>query len=122
MTVAESYLASFATGDPEAIAAHVSEDFRNEHTSALGEPCRGRASYRERLAGFLERFEGLVYEPEEILVAGDRVAAAYVMRARYKGKPIEIRGVFRMTIVDGLVTHRCDYFDSLSFLRQTGQA
>ena len=53
---------------------------------------------------------------------GDRVAAAYAMRARCKGRPFEIRGVFRMTIADGLITHRTDYFDSLSFLRQTGQA
>ena len=120
--VAASYLSSFSSGDPAAIAAHVSADFVNEHTSALGDPCRTRAVYAERLAGFLDRFAGLSYEPEEILADGDRVAAAYVMRARCEGRPFEIRGVFRMRIADGLITHRTDYFDSLSFLRQTGQA
>ncbi len=35
LEVVASYLASFATADPDAIVAHVSEDFENIHTSAL---------------------------------------------------------------------------------------
>ena len=120
--VAASYLASFASGDPEAVAAHVAEGFSNVHTSALGLPSQGRAEYLERLADFLVTFAGLTYEAEEILVEGDRVAAAYVMRARADGKPFEIRGVMRLTVRDGLIARRVDYFDSLTFLRQTGQA
>ena len=120
--VATSYLASFASGDPEAVAAHVSDGFSNVHTSALGLPSQGRAEYRSRLADFLATFAGLTYEAEEIIVEGDRVAAAYVMRARADGKPFEIRGVMRLTVRDGLIERRVDYFDSLSFLRQTGQA
>ena len=120
--VAASYLASFASGDPETVAAHVSDGFSNVHTSALGLPSQGRAEYRARLADFLEAFAGLTYEAEEILVEGDRVAAAYVMRARADGKPFEIRGVMRLTVRDGLIERRTDYFDSLSFLQQTGQA
>ncbi len=120
--MAVSYLASFSSRDPVTIAAHVAADFVNEHTSTLGDPCRTRVVYVERLGEFLDTFAGLSYEPEEILVDGDRVAAAYVMRAEYEGKPFEIRGVFRMRISGGLITHRIDYFDSLAFLRQTGQA
>jgi ketosteroid isomerase-like protein len=100
----------------------VSEDFSNVHTSALGDPCQGRDAYLERLPGFLARFEGISYEPEDIIVEGHRVAAAYVMRARYEGMPIQIRGMVRLIVRDGLITHRIDYFDSLTFLRQTGQA
>ncbi len=99
----------------------MSDDFRNEHTSALGDPCTTRAEYQRRLKGFLARFEGLTYEPEEILVSGNKVAAAYVMRAVSEGWPIEIRGVMRMTVIDGLITHRIDYFDSLTYLNQTHQ-
>ncbi len=120
--VARSYLASFATGEPAAVAAHVSENFSNVHTSALGAPSDGKAEYRARLGEFLTTFEGVTYEAEEILVEGDRAAAAYVMRARYEGQPFEIRGVMRMGIRNGLIEQRIDYFDSLSFLRQTGQA
>lgn len=120
--VAASYLESFASGEPAAIAAHVSSDFFNEHTSALGLPSQGKDEYLARLGGFLKAFVGLTFEIEEIIASGDRVAAAYTMRARSDGTPIEIRGVMRMTIRDGLITHRTDYFDSLTFLRQTGQA
>ena len=121
-SVAASYLASFASGEPAAVAAHVSETFSNIHTSALGSPSHGRAEYLARLHDFLATFVGLAYEAEEILVDGDRVAAAYVMRARADGVPLEIRGVMRLTVRNGLIERRTDYFDSLTFLRQTGQA
>ena len=104
------------------MVAHVSEGFSNVHTSALGLPSEGRAGYLSRLGDFLATFAGLSYEAEEIIVEGDRVAAAYVMRARADGKPFEIRGVMRLTVRDGLIERRTDYFDSLTFLRQTGQA
>jgi len=120
--VAASYLASFATGDPETVAAHVGDGFVNEHTSALGSPSRGKAAYRERLADFLATFSGLAYEAADIVVEGDRAVAAYVMRAEVDGAPIEIQGVMRLTISGGLIERRVDYFDSLTFLRQTGQA
>ncbi len=100
----------------------MSDGFSNVHTSALGLPSQGKAEYRSRLGDFLATFAGLSYEAEEILVEGDRVAAAYVMRASAEGESFEIRGVMRMTIRDGLIERRTDYFDSLTFLRQTGQA
>lgn len=98
----------------------MSEDFSNVHTSALGSPSQGRPEYLLRLGEFLATFSGLTYEAEEILAEGDRVAAAYVMRARAGGKPFEIRGVMRLIVRDGLIERRIDYFDSLSFLQQTG--
>ncbi len=119
---AASYLASFASGDPAAVAAHVSDGFSNQHTSALGSPSQGKTAYQERLAEFLATFAGLTYETTDIVVEGDRAAAAYVMRARVDGTPIEIQGVMRLTIRDGFIERRIDYFDSLTFLRQTGQA
>ncbi len=100
----------------------MSDDFSNQHTSALGSPSQGKAAYLERLAEFLTTFSGLTYEVSDILVDGDRAAAAYVMRARVDGTPIEIQGVMRLTVRGGLIERRLDYFDSLTFLRQTGQA
>ena len=120
--MAASYLASFASGDPAAVAAHVSDDFSNVHTSALGAPSQGRAEYRRRLAEFLTTFAGLTYEIEEVVAEDHRVAAAYIMRASVDGAPIEIRGVMRFIVSDGLIKRRIDYFDSLTFLHQTGQA
>ena len=100
----------------------MSDDFSNQHTSALGSPSQGKATYLERLADFLATFCGLTYETTDIVVEGDRAAASYVMRAQVDGAPIEIQGVMRLTVRDGLIQRRVDYFDSLTFLRQTGQA
>lgn len=100
----------------------MSDDFSNEHTSALASPSQGKAAYQQRLAEFLATFSGLAYETTDIIVEGDRAAAAYVMRARVDGMPIEIQGVMRLTIREGLIERRIDYFDSLTFLHQTGQA
>jgi ketosteroid isomerase-like protein len=119
--VAEAYLASFATGDAHAISAWVTDDFVNEHTAALGSGCVGRDDYRARLGGFLAGFAGVAYDVEDLLADGPRVAAAYTLRARWQGEdgpPVEVRGVQRLLVRDGLIARRVDYWDSLQFLLQ----
>jgi ketosteroid isomerase-like protein len=120
--VCRSYLGAFAEGDPDVIAAHVTEDFVNEHTAALGSSCVGRDVYRERLPGFLASLTGLRYEVEDVIADGDRVAAAYVLHAQVEGRPIRIRGMMRLRVVGDRVAHRVDYWDSLVFQRQAGLA
>ena len=115
-------MASFAGGDPDAIAAHVHQDLENIHRSALGESCVGRDAYRERLPGFLSAFKELDYQVIDTVTEGDRVVVSSLRRAVHNGHPIEIPGMFDIVIVDGLIRRRLDYFDSLTFLRQTGQA
>ena len=112
------YLEALNSGDPDRIAACVSEDFYNEHTSALGHSRRGRASYRERLPSFLAEFAGLHYEVEDTIVDGARAAVAYTMTCRYQGTPVSVRGVFRLRVEDGLIAHRVDYWDSTAFRAQ----
>ena len=96
--------------------------FENLHRNALGESCVGRETYRERLPGFLSAFKGLDYELVDTVTEGDRVVASYIMRAVHDGHVIEIPGMFDFVVADGLIRRRIDYFDSLTFLRQTGQA
>jgi steroid delta-isomerase-like uncharacterized protein len=120
--VARSYLAAFATGDPDLVAAHVSDDFVNDHTSALGSGCVGREEYRRRLPGFLGAFAELHYEPERVIADGGWVAVAYRMTATRDGHPVDLRGVMVIEVVDNRITQRTDYWDSLTFLRQTGAA
>ena len=117
--VVAAYLAAFATGEPDKVAQWVTDDFVNEHTAALGGGCTGRDEYRKRLPGFFGSFVGLVYDVEQIVAEGSAATAAYTMRAKWQGAdPIEIRGVQRFTVGDGLVAHRIDYWDSLQFLLQ----
>lgn len=121
--VALAYLAAFATGDPDAIAALVTEDFVNEHTAALGRGCEGRDEYRSRLPGFLASFADLRYEVEDVVTEASRVVAAYTMTARWQGEhPVSIRGVMRFTMRDGLIAHRTDYWDAAGFLAQADPA
>lgn len=120
--VARSYLGSFASGDPASIAAHVSDDFVNSHTAALGSGCRGKRAYLERLPGFLADMVDLRYEIEQLLVDGDDIAAFYTMTALFQGEaPISVRGVQRLRVADSLVTHRTDYWDSAVFLTQVSE-
>lgn len=120
-SVARSYLAAFATGDPDRVAAHVTDDFVNDHAAALGSGCEGKDEYRRRLPGFLNSFDGLRYDVEHLVADGPNVAAAYRMSAKSDGHPIDIRGVMWLETRDGLVARRTDYWDALTFLRQTKQ-
>lgn len=121
--VVRRYLDSFATADPDAIALLVTDDFVNEHLSELGSGCVGREEYRHRLTGFLAMFSGLRYAIGAIgaLDLDGQVVAGYRMLADYEGTPIDIPGVMWFEVRDGLIARRTDLWDSLTFLRQTGQ-
>lgn len=122
----ERFLDALNAGDPDRIAACVTDDFHNEHTSTLGQSLRGRAAYRERLPTFLGRFAGLRYDVEDLIVDGDRAAVAYRMSCRWRdpddpdvlARPVTIRGVFRFRVAGGAIAHRVDYWDSGEFRRQ----
>lgn len=118
--VCRRYLESFATGDPEVIAAHVAEGFVNEHTAALGSGCTGKAEYLRRLPGFIASMPGLRYEIERQICDGEQVANAYTLHATVNDRPIRVRGMMRITVRDGLVQDRTDYWDSKVFLQQAG--
>jgi len=117
--VVRAYLNAFSTGDPAAVASHVTDDFENIQVSVLGTGCSGAAAYTERLAGFLETFTDLNYDIEELIVDGDKVAAAYRMTFTDNGRPQEIEGVMVITLRDGRITVRKDYWDGLSHIKQT---
>lgn len=118
--VCAAYLAAFGTGDPDAVTSLVTDDFVNEHTSALGGGCVGKEEYVRRVPGFLASMPGLRYDVEEVIAEGDRVAAAYTLHARVNDRDIAVRGVMRFRVVDGLIAHRTDYWDSLVFKQQAG--
>lgn len=129
--IAVGFMTAFAGGDPDVIAAMVTDDFRNEHLSELGTGCVGRDQYRARLDGFLATFVGATYAIEtagELLRPGDslpsehQVVVRYRFRAEFEGTPIDIPGVMWLEVRAGSIARRIDLWDSLTFLRQTGQA
>jgi steroid delta-isomerase-like uncharacterized protein len=122
------YLDAFTAADADAIAAFVTDDFVNEHLSELGSGCTGRSEYRRRLPEFLSTFAGARYVIDAIGELGDgelgdgEVVARYRFEATYEGTPIDLPGVMWFEVRDGLISRRTDLWDSLTFLRQTGQA
>lgn len=126
--VVTDYLQAFATGDADAIAGYVDDDFSNEHLSELGSGCEGRAAYRSRLPEFLDTFVGARYTTVAVgALGGDapssdgEVIVRYRFEADYDGTPIDIPGMMWFEVRDGRITRRADLWDSLTFLRQTGQ-
>jgi steroid delta-isomerase-like uncharacterized protein len=120
--VVTTYIEALNAHDPERIAALVTEDFFNEHTSARSTSLRGRAAYRERLEGFLGEMVDLRYEVERLVADGPSVAVAYRMTARWRHegllRPFTLRGVFLFEVRDGLIAHRVDYRDGVDFEQQ----
>ena len=116
--VALSYLKSFSTGDPDAVADHVTENFRNNQVGLIGDGCQGRDVYRERLKGFLATFQDLRYTAEKVIDKDDDVAVAYRMTATEQGRALDIRGVMIITVADGKVAVRSDYWDGLTYQNQ----
>ena len=123
--VVSSYLGAFTRSDPDAIASVVSEGFRNEHLSELGSSCVGRDEYRRRLphflASFADRRYSIVDAIEQQRDSCTEVAVRYRFHAVYEDTTIEIPGVMWFSVRDGLITKRIDTWDSLTFLKQTGQ-
>ncbi len=118
--VALDYLDALNAHDPDRIAACVTEDFVNEHTSALGSSLVGRAAYRERLPSFLGAFDELRYECEDVVTEDDKVVVAYRMGGAWGGRPFELRGVFRFRVEGRHIASRVDYWDSALFQQQVG--
>lgn len=115
-----AYLASFRQRDPTAIAAHVADDFVNDHASTLGSGCVGREEYLRRLPGFLAQFVDLTYRVEQVIEQDTAVAAAYQLTATSDGHAIDVRGVMVFEVIDSSIRRRTDYWDSLGYLRQIG--
>ena len=120
--VARGYLASFATGEPDAVTGWVTDDFVNEHTAALGSGCTGKDEYCRRVPGFLASMPGLRYEIEDIAGDGDNVYAAYTLHTHVNDRDVAVRGVMHVRFRGELVAQRTDYWDSLVFQRQAGMA
>ncbi len=121
--VVTSYLRSFSGNDPDLIASHVADGFRNEHQSTLGSDCAGREEYRRRLPHFLSAFEDRSYTVEDI-VSQDReavtdVVVRYRFEAEYGEHHVSIPGTMWFSVADGSITRRVDTWDSLTFLHQT---
>ena len=123
--VVTSYLRSFSGNDPDLIASHVADGFRNEHQSSLGSDCVSRDEYRRRVPHFLREFEDRAYSIDDIVSQAREAVTDVVVRyrfdANYGPHRVSIPGVMWFSVSDGLITRRVDTWDSMTFLAQTDQ-
>ena len=123
--IVTSFLRAFSRNDPDTIAGHVSDGFRNDHNSELGSGCVGRGEYRRRLPHFLESFQDRSYTIDDIVSQTREsctdVVVRYQFQGTYEGMQFSIPGVMWFSVRDQLITKRIDTWDSLTFLNQTGQ-
>lgn len=118
--VCRAYLAAFATGDPNAVTALVTDDFVNEHTAALGTGCTGKDEYSRRVPGFLASMPQLRYDVEDVTAEGDSVYAAYTLHTHVNDRDVAVRGVMHFLVRGELIAKRTDYWDSQVFKDQAG--
>ena len=122
--VVTAYLEAINAHDPDAVCDLVTEDFFNEHTSVRGTNVQGHEAYRQRLDQFLADMVDLTYQIEDLVAAGEKVAVAYRMSARWAHAdelyPFTIRGVFWFEVRSGRIAHRIDYRDGVDFEQQVG--
>jgi steroid delta-isomerase-like uncharacterized protein len=126
--VAESALASFASRDPDQVAANAHPD-AVEHFLPIG-AFEGRAAVREFWREVFAAFPDFEIELTRI-VADDRNAAVYwTARGTFTGSPfqgieptggrVELVGTDAMEIEDGLIVRNTIYWDGAAFARDIG--
>ncbi|MFK8023949.1 MAG: nuclear transport factor 2 family protein [Ilumatobacter sp.] len=125
LDIAQRFLSAFDGDDPDEIAMLLAPGVTHEHNTLLGADCANRDEYIERLPTFLNRFRTRHYEILDLLSepreGATEVVARYRFTATYGGIPIDLPGVMWLTVANERIVRRVDTFDSLLFLRQTGQ-
>jgi ketosteroid isomerase-like protein len=98
---------AISRGDVDTVAELATEDFEADWSNSRGLLSgvhRGRDEARESLKAFLEPWESLRWDPEELIeLEGDRVLAVSRIRMRGRGSGVEVSaaGASIWTIRDG---------------------
>jgi ketosteroid isomerase-like protein len=112
----ESFLTDVRTariaGDVEALMGHFAEDatFR---IAGAGAPAVGKDAIRDALAGLVEEFQYLEWNPTNVFVAGDELSIRSHVKMRHKsGRVIETETSDFATLKDGKLSSYVQYVDT----------
>ena len=102
----DAYRAFNEGGGVEAILERLSGDFhvRDRESSPDRETRFGREGIRELFASYMEAFDALALEPEEMIDVGDQIVVSLQQRVRGKGSGAVVVGrvVHVWTMKDGV--------------------
>jgi ketosteroid isomerase-like protein len=95
--------AAFERHDAQAAAAHFAENGVVVDHGDGGTEHRGRAAIVALIQGFLDLLPDAVCEVTDLVVDGDRLAAATVIRGRLEGEATEVRLAVFDVVRDGRI-------------------
>jgi steroid delta-isomerase-like uncharacterized protein len=123
--LAETYLAMLNSHDPDVVDRFVAVDYIN-HNAFVDD---GREANRAFWAGFFAAFPDLTASMDDVVIAGDRVAARFTYRGTHRGplygipptgRPAEMRSIDIWRVADGQFAEHWDELNLLEFFQQLG--
>jgi|SRR5579862_2623682 len=102
---------AFSRHDANALAAFLTEDTVFEDTSPApdGRRVTGKAAVVDFWRGWFARNADARFEPEDVIVSGNRATVLWVYRKMRNGEPWHLRGVDIFTVRDGKVAAKLAY-------------
>jgi steroid delta-isomerase-like uncharacterized protein len=123
--LAETFLTMLNSHDSDIVDRFVAVDYIN-HNAFVND---GREANRAFWAGFFAAFPDLTATMDDLVIAGDRVAARFTYRGTHRGplygipptgRPVEMRSIDIWRVADGKFTEHWDELNLLEFFQQLG--
>jgi steroid delta-isomerase-like uncharacterized protein len=121
-------VAAWNSRDPERVATWYTEDCYGLDV-AIARPQIGRQGVQQMFEAYFHAFPDLEIIPDDIIVAGDRVALFWTARGTHmgpimnipaSGRQINAQGVNRLLVQDGKVRETLTIWDVAGMLRGLG--
>jgi len=110
---------AYNEGNPDIVDEIVSPDFIGHEN---GQTTKSSLVVKGKILETMSRFFHYKLTIEDTLAEGDKVAARWILRGKYKesGKNIEIHGIFMGRFHEGKLVEGWQTFDNLRIFRQLG--
>ena len=124
-SLAETFLAMLNEHDPDLVDKFVARDYIN-HNVFVGD---GREANRKFWAAFFTALPNLTATMEDLVIAGDRVAARFTYRGTHAGeligipatgRDVEMRSIDIWRVENGMFVEHWDELNTLQLLQQMG--
>ena len=123
--LAETYVVTLNTHDPDLVDRFVAEDYRN-HNAFVAD---GREANRQFWAAFFTALPDLSATMEDLVISGDRVVGRFVYRGTHTGElmgipasgnQVEMRSIDIWRVEDGMFVEHWDELNLMEMFQQMG--
>ncbi len=122
------YAGAWSARDPDKVASFFTDDCVYED-APTGITCRGKPELKAFAREIFEAFPDFRIEPGAVVVEGNLISTEWTMAGTHRGnlrglpatgRTFSVKGTSRLEIRDGKIRRNYDYWDQLTFLKQTG--